>query len=85
MNLFKSLSERRRLKNLKAAEEVEKNIQEAIDIAWATTAEEEKENQNRLFPNGKPTAEEMIETLVERVTNDLKLQEKFPRQKNGGD
>ena len=45
--------------------EVKRNIQEAIDAAWADPAG--REAQQELFPEGKPTPEEMIVRLGKRI------------------
>lgn len=47
-------------------EEVRREIQASIDEAWATDDPEIKARQNELFPNGKPTAEQVILTLAIR-------------------
>ena len=47
--------------------EVKQNMQEAIDEAWNNPNETIKNNQLRLFPNGKPTVEELIDTVTEQM------------------
>lgn len=49
--------------------QVKQNIQEAIDAAWANPAG--REAQQRLFPDGKPTPEEMVIRLGKRVKGEL--------------
>ena len=41
----------------------DKEMQKAIDMAWANPTKEQKLFQERYFPNGKPTVEEFIKTV----------------------
>lgn len=50
-----------------ALEEIKKDIQEAIDAAWATQAPEAKARQHLLFPAGKPTPEEFLSVITNKV------------------
>ena len=43
------------------------DMQEAIDVAWATADPEAQAYQNQLFPAGKPTVEEFIAVLGARA------------------
>lgn len=52
-----------------SVETVKKKIQEAIDAAWANPAG--REAQQRLFPDGKPTPEEMVIRLGKLVKGEL--------------
>ena len=40
-----------------------REMQKAIDLAWANPTPEQKLFQELYFPNGKPTVEEFIKTI----------------------
>ena len=40
-----------------------KEMQKAIDLAWANPTQEQKVFQQKHFPNGKPTVEEFVKTV----------------------
>ena len=61
MNIFKKIA-----KTYGVSEnDVLKDVQEAIDEAWATEDVNTKKYQKQLFPGGKPTPEELINILVQ--------------------
>lgn len=43
--------------------QIRKDMQEALDAAWATDDPAAKELQERLFPGGKPSLEQFIVTM----------------------
>jgi len=49
------------------SENVNEEIQKAIDIAWSSENQQEIENQKKLFPNGKPTVEEFLLTIHDAI------------------
>lgn len=49
----------------KSEKVVRHELQEVIDATWASSDPEAKLMQSRLFPNGKPTAEEFIATVIQ--------------------
>lgn len=49
----------------KSVAQVKQDIQEAIDAAWADPRG--RAAQEKLFPKGKPTPEEMIDTIAKVV------------------
>ncbi len=44
-----------------------REMQKAIDAAWANPTEREKVFQEEYFPDGKPTVEEFIQTIADIV------------------
>ena len=42
-------------------------MQKALDHAWENASAEEKQRQNELFPEGKPSLENFIKTMAEQV------------------
>ena len=48
-------------------EEVEKEIEEAIRIAWATDEPKTKAMQNELFPQGQPSIDEFITVFIRHL------------------
>lgn len=48
-------------------EQIRKDMQEALDAAWATDDPEAKALQEQLFPGGKPTLEQFIVTLGRHI------------------
>ena len=42
-------------------------MQKALDHAWENASAEEKQRQNELFPEGKPSLENFIKTVAEQV------------------
>ena len=49
-----------------------REMQKAIDLAWANPTPEQKLFQERYFPNGKPTAEEFIKTVSNIIKEAIK-------------
>ena len=49
------------------SENVNEEIQKAIDIAWASKNKQEIENQKKLFPNGKPTVAEFLIAIHDAI------------------
>lgn len=47
--------------------QIRKDMQDALDEAWATADPEAKALQEQLFPGGKPTLEEFIVTLGRHI------------------
>lgn len=47
--------------------DIRKNIQIAIDMAWKSKDKKEKETQNKLFPNGKPSIENFLRVLENKI------------------
>lgn len=47
--------------------QVRKDMQEALDAAWATDDPAAKKLQEDLFPDGKPTLEQFIVTLGRHI------------------
>ena len=50
--------------------EVIAEIQTSIDDAWDGFDAETLKKQQELFPNGKPTIEEFIRTLADKIGNE---------------
>lgn len=53
----------------KTAAEVRRDMQEAIDFAWATTDPVIKEEQLCRFPEGKPSIEHFVAQLAGEIKN----------------
>lgn len=51
-------------------ENVREEIQKALDIAWESKNEQEIENQNKIFPKGKPNVEEFLKTVYGKIKLD---------------
>lgn len=60
-------------KNHTTPEEVYQEMQLLLDETWNTADPVFKQNQQQLFPNGKPTVAEFIARLATNVQNDLTL------------
>lgn len=61
MNIFKKIAKTYGV----SKNDVLRDIQKAIDEAWATEDVDTKKYQNQLFPDGKPTPEELINILAQ--------------------
>lgn len=48
--------------------EVRQEIQRTIDAAWNSADPEVREKQRSLFPKGKPSVEEFIDVISNRLT-----------------
>lgn len=73
-------------KELAGAMQVQQNIQDVVDEWWSNDnlTEEQQLIKNKLFPNGKPTADEFLITFVKyaRAKPEYKkLQEEIERKK----
>ena len=51
-------------KHEQTQEDVIREMEDALDTAWSTQDPAMKELQHTLFPEGKPTAEEFINTMA---------------------
>ena len=50
-----------------SVDEVVRDMQDTIDATWHNPDSEAKKNQQKLFPNGKPTVEEFIRVMAKQV------------------
>lgn len=48
-------------------EQIRKDMQEALDAAWATADPAAKKLQEEMFPGGKPTLEQFIATVARQI------------------
>lgn len=51
-------------KHGKTTEEISKEMEEALEAAWMTEDSAMKKLQEKLFPEGKPSAEDFINTMA---------------------
>jgi len=54
-------------KHGKTAEEISREMEKALEAAWMTEDPAMKELQEKLFPEGKPSAEEFIRTMASYI------------------
>lgn len=45
-------------------------MQKALDAAWEKGDMKTRTSQNEMFPEGKPTLEQFIQKIAERIEND---------------